>query len=78
MNAESKQAYTTAQILQAFQNSGMKLNPNNALTILYTALKRSPKFERVGNKAWGLKEWYPERRKKISNEKDASDASDAS
>jgi hypothetical protein len=74
MNSEGKQAYTTAQILQAFENSGMKLNPNNALTILYTALKRSPKFERVGSKAWGLKEWYPERRRKISNEKESSDS----
>jgi DNA-directed RNA polymerase delta subunit len=43
----------------------MNVNPKNALTILYTALKRSPKFERVGNKAWGLKEWYPERKRKI-------------
>jgi len=74
MNAEGKQAYTTAQILQAFENSGMKLNPHNALTILYTALKRSPKFERVGSKAWGLKEWYPERRRKISNEKESSES----
>jgi hypothetical protein len=58
------QPYTTSQILEAFKNSGMTLNPKNALTILYTALKRSPKFERVGSKAWGLKEWYPERKRK--------------
>lgn len=59
------QALTTAQILEAFRNSGMNVNPKNALTILYTALKRSPKFERVGSKAWGLKEWYPERKRKL-------------
>jgi DNA-directed RNA polymerase delta subunit len=57
-------AYTTGEILEAFKNSGMPLNSKNALTILYTALKRSQKFERVGNKAWGLKEWYPEKKRK--------------
>jgi hypothetical protein len=58
------QALKTGQILEAFRASGMDVNPKNALTILYTALKRSPKFERVGSKAWGLKEWYPERKRK--------------
>jgi hypothetical protein len=68
------QALTTAQILEIFKNSGMEVNPRNALTILYTALKRSHRFERVGSKAWGLKEWYPERKKKIAKEeKDPSD-----
>ena len=57
-------AYSTGEIMEAFKNSGMVLNPKNALTILYTALKRSQKFERVGNKAWGLKEWYPEKKRK--------------
>jgi len=61
------QPYTTQEILEAFRNSGMDVNSKNAPTILYTTLKRSPKFERVGSKAWGLKEWYPERKKKISN-----------
>ena len=61
------QPYTTQEILEAFRNSGMDVNSKNAPTILYTTLKRSPKFERVGSKAWGLKEWYPERKKKISS-----------
>jgi hypothetical protein len=61
------QPYSTQEILQAFRNSGMDVNSKNAPTILYTTLKRSPKFERVGSKAWGLKEWYPERKKKISS-----------
>jgi len=34
------------------------------MTILYTALKRGTKFERVAGKAWGLAEWYPEKCKK--------------
>jgi hypothetical protein len=62
------QALTTGEILEAFRSTGMEINSKNASTILYTALKRSPKFERVGSKAWGLKEWYPERKKKISKE----------
>jgi len=61
------QALRTAEILEAFRNSGMDVNSKNAPTILYTALKRSPKFERIGSKAWGLREWYPERKKKISS-----------
>jgi len=61
---------STAEILEIFRNSGMSVNPKNALTILYTALKRSQKFERVGSKAWGLKEWYPERKKRISKEEE--------
>jgi hypothetical protein len=62
------QPYTTAQILEAFRNSGMSVNPKNALTVLYTALKRNPRFERVGSKAWGLKEWYPEKKRRVSKE----------
>ena len=42
----------------------MYLNPKNAATILYTTLNRSPLFERVAGKAWGLSEWYPESRKR--------------
>lgn len=66
------QPYTTQEILEAFRNSGMDVNSKNAPTILYTTLKRSPKFERVGSKAWGLKEWYPERKKKISSKESES------
>jgi hypothetical protein len=61
------QALRTSEILEAFRNSGMDVNSKNAPTILYTALKRSTKFERIGSKAWGLREWYPERKKKISS-----------
>ena len=42
----------------------MELNPKNALTIMYTTLKRGNKFERVAGKAWGLSEWYPEKRRR--------------
>jgi len=66
------QALRTAEILEAFRNSGMDVNSKNAPTILYTALKRSPKFERIGSKAWGLREWYPERKKKISSKEPES------
>ena len=67
------QALTTTQILEAFANSGMQLNKKNAVTVLYTALKRNPKFERVGSKAWGLKEWYPERKRRTSRSSTDSD-----
>lgn len=68
------QALATGEILEAFRNSGMELHSKNASTILYTALKRSPKFSRIGSKAWGLSEWYPERKRKITREeKDSSD-----
>lgn len=70
------QPYTTAQILDAFRNSGMSVNPKNALTVLYTALKRNPRFERVGTKAWGLKEWYPEKKRRASKEEQDPSASD--
>jgi hypothetical protein len=55
---------TTNEILEAFRKSGIQANGKNAVTILYTALKRSPhKFERVAGKAWGLAEWYPQRKR---------------
>ena len=54
----------TGEILDAFRKAGMPLTSKNAPTILYTTLKRNPKFERVAGKAWGLSEWYPEKRKK--------------
>lgn len=55
---------TSNEIMDAFRKSGMNVSGKNALTILYNALKRSSKFERVAGKAWGLAEWYPEKRKK--------------
>jgi len=68
------QPLSTARILEAFKNSGMQLNPKNSVQILYTALKRSPKFERVG-KVWGLKEWYPEKRRKKDDKEEEEDSS---
>jgi hypothetical protein len=56
---------TTNEIMDAFRKSGMDVSGKNAITILYNALKRSSnKFERVAGKAWGLAEWYPERKKR--------------
>ena len=71
-------ALTNTEILDAFKRSGMEVNAKNAFTILYTALKRSPKFERVGGKAWGLAEWYPQTRKKKeqASEEEASSSSE--
>ena len=34
---------STGEILDAFRKSGMEVNAKNALTIIYTTLKRSPK-----------------------------------
>jgi hypothetical protein len=61
---------STSEILDAFRKSGMTVNPKNASTILYTALTRSSKFERVASKAWGLAEWYPESRKRLQTKSD--------
>jgi hypothetical protein len=69
MRMNPNQALTTGEILEAFRKSGMPLNPKNSVQILYTALKRNPKFERVGNKAWGLREWYPEKKKRTNSER---------
>jgi hypothetical protein len=55
---------TTKEILDAFRKSGMQVNPKNAITILYTTLKRGPRFERVAGKAWGLNEWYFDKKRK--------------
>ena len=55
---------TTRQVLDAFKRGGIEANRKNAITILYTALNRSKKFERVAGKAWGLSEWYPERKQR--------------
>jgi|SRR5271157_1117887 len=76
LKANPHQALTTAQILEAITNSGRTIASKNALTILYTALRRNPKFERIGKKAWGLKEWYPERKKRISREPETTSSSD--
>lgn len=54
----------TSDILNAFRKSGMEVNPKNALTILYTTLKRGSRFERVAGKAWGLSEWYAGKKKR--------------
>ena len=59
---------TTNEIMEAFRKSGMEITGKNSITILYTALKRSPKFERVAGKAWGMTEWYPEKRKRKEQE----------
>lgn len=69
------QPLSTTQILDAFRRSGVPSNPKNAATILYTTLARSHKFERVAGKAWGLSEWYPEkkRRKEKESDEDAKD-----
>src|SRR5256885_8798039 len=50
------QPLTTQEMLDAFRKSSMDLNPKNAATILYTALSRNPKFERVAGKAWRSEE----------------------
>lgn len=68
LRLNSSHALKTAEILDAFRKSGMQITSKNALTILYTTLKRSPKFQRVAGKAWGLTEWYPEKRKRKEQE----------
>jgi len=60
----------TGEILDAFRRSGMHVNPKNASTILYTTLKRNPRFERVAGQAWGLTEWYPRKRKEQGGEQE--------
>jgi hypothetical protein len=71
---------TSNEIMDAFRKSGMNVSGKNALTILYNALKRSSKFERVAGKAWGLSEWYPQTRKKKEQpvEEDSSSSEDES
>lgn len=65
----------TNEIMEAFRKAGMELSSKNAITILYTTLKRSPKFERVAGKAWGLAEWYPTKRRKEIDETSIGDDS---
>ena len=66
------QPLTTQEMLEAFRKSGMQLNPKHAATQLYTALSRNGNFERVAGKAWGLAEWYPERKRKSDREEELS------
>lgn len=67
---------STQDMLVAFRKGGMTVNGKNAATILYTTLRRHPKFERVAGKAWGLAEWYPERRRR--GDRDDSDGENPS
>ncbi len=57
------QPLRTREILDAFRKSGLVISAKNAVPILYTTLARNPKFERLAGKAWGLAEWYPEKRR---------------
>jgi hypothetical protein len=66
---------TTSEIMDALRKSGMEFTSPNAVTILYTALKRSPKFERVAGKAWGMAEWYPSEKKRKQDSKDRTEQS---
>lgn len=54
----------TNEILDAMRKSGMEITSKNAIQILYTTLKRSHRFERVAGRAWGLADWYPDKRKR--------------
>jgi hypothetical protein len=67
------QPLATKDILDALRKSGMQVNPRNAITILYTTLKRSPRFERVAGKAWGLNEWYSDKKRKREEPQDANE-----
>jgi hypothetical protein len=69
---------TSNEIMDAFRKSGMDVSGKNALTILYNALKRSSKFERVAGKAWGMAEWYPQTRKKRETSAEESSSEEES
>jgi hypothetical protein len=64
---------TTNEILDTFRKSGMEVHAKHAVTGLYTALRRNPKFERVAGSAWGLAEWYPQKRRQKDEESAADD-----
>jgi len=67
------QPLSTHEIIDAFRKSGMNVNPKNAVTVLYTALKRNPEmFERVAKKKWGLTEWYGSNRKRRERDESSS------
>jgi hypothetical protein len=59
---------STPEIVDTLRKSGVTLASKNAMTIMYTTLKRNSKFERIADKAWGLTEWYPEKRKRKDSE----------
>jgi hypothetical protein len=59
---------STPEIVEALRKSGLELNAKNGVTIMYTTLKRNPKFERVAGKAWGLTEWYPDKKRRKESE----------
>ena len=69
---------TTGELMEAFRKSGRSLDGKNAVTVLYNSLKRSPKFERVAGKAWGLSEWYPQkpRKKEVEESESGPESSD--
>lgn len=64
---------STKDILDAFRKSGMQVNPKNAITILYTTLKRGPRFERVAGQAWGLSDWYSDKKRKREEQQEHAD-----
>jgi hypothetical protein len=70
------QPLKTTEIMDAFRKSGMTFTSKNALTILYTTLKRSPRFTRLAGKAWGLSEWYADSKRK-RKEQDSESSSDS-
>lgn len=63
-------ALTTKEIVDVLRKSGMDLRSKNAITIMYNTLKRSTKFERVAGKAWGMSEWYPEKKRRAEERED--------
>lgn len=67
---------TTSEIMEALRKSGTEFTSPNAVTILYTALKRSPKFERVAGKAWGMAEWYPSEKKRKQDQPTSKERAD--
>jgi hypothetical protein len=69
------QPLTTQEMINAFRRSGLTLNPKNAATILYTALSRNGRFERVAGKAWGLAEWYPDNKRRAENKRHGAEQS---
>ena len=67
---------TTNEIIEALRKSGMEFTSPNAVTILYTALKRSTRFERVAGKAWGMSEWYPSKDKRKQEQPPSKEKAD--
>jgi hypothetical protein len=67
------QPLKTGEILDALRKSGMSVHAKSGVTILYTTLKRSSKFERVAGKAWGLSEWYPNKKRRKEAEEETEE-----